>query len=62
MTLPPDFAGAVHVRAQRVRNDDGAVLLLVVLQNRNQRAADGQAGSVQRVDELRLAGAGRRGT
>ena len=35
--------------------DDRAVLLLVVLEDRNQRPADGQPGSVQRVGELRLA-------
>ena len=37
--------------------DDRAVLLLIVLENRDQRAADGEARSVQRVHELRLAGA-----
>ena len=37
--------------------DDRAVLLLVVLEDRDQRAADGEAGAVQRVHELRLAGA-----
>ena len=42
--------------------DDRAVLLLVVLEDRDQRAADGEAGAVQRVHELGLAASRRRGT
>ena len=37
--------------------DHRSVLLLIVLENRDQRAADRQAGAVQRVHELGLAGA-----
>src|SRR5262245_66572665 len=47
---------SAHERPQRLGDDDRAVLLLVVLDNRDERAADGEAGAVQRVDELRLAG------
>src|SRR6187401_1324981 len=46
---------AAHERAQGVRNDDRAVLLLIVLENRNERAADRQTRSIQRVDVLCLA-------
>ena len=39
-----------------------AVLLLVVLEDRDQRAADREARAVQRVHELRLAGPAAAGT
>ncbi len=45
---------AAHVGAQRVGDDDGAVGLLVVLEDRDERAADGESRAVQRVHELRL--------
>ena len=45
-----------------VRNHHRPVLLLVVLEDRDQRAADGQARAVQRVDELGLARALAAGT
>src|SRR5690606_26999562 len=47
------------VRPQRLGNDNGAVGLLVVLENRNERSADGQARAVERVGELVLPAAGR---
>src|SRR5262245_50297539 len=53
----PDFCLAVEVRPQRLWNDDGSVLLLVVLEDGNERAADGEPRSVQRVNELRFAAA-----
>src|SRR5471032_2562516 len=37
-----------HVGAQRLRHCDAAVRLLVVLQDRDQRAPDGEPGAVQR--------------
>src|SRR5438067_9563123 len=52
-----DSFHAAHIRMKRGGNLDGSVLLLVVLQDRDQRAADGQAGPIQRVDELGLSGA-----
>ena len=48
---------AAHERAQRRRDHHRAVLLLVVLEDRDQGAAHRQAGAVQRVHELGLAGA-----
>ena len=44
---------AAHVGLQRVRHRDRAVCLLVVLHHRDQRAADRDAGAVERVDEAR---------
>lgn len=43
-----------HVGTQGFGNDDTAVFLLVVLQDGGDRAAYGQAGSIQGVDEFRL--------
>src|SRR5919107_282177 len=43
-----------HVRPERFGDEDGAVLLLVVLKDREPRAADGEAGAVERVDVLGL--------
>src|SRR5688572_33144798 len=43
-----------RVRAQRVGDRDRAVRLLVVLEQRDQRARDRDRGAVQRVDELVL--------
>jgi hypothetical protein len=40
------FFQSAHVRSQRFGNDHGAVSLLIVLQNRDPRAADGQARTV----------------
>src|SRR4051812_40244318 len=45
-----DGGDAVHVAAQHLRDQDRAVGLLVVLHHRDQRAADRDAGAVQRVD------------
>src|SRR6516164_4088879 len=42
-----------HVRAQRLGDGHGAILVLVILKNGNQRAADGEAGAVQGVHEAR---------
>ena len=50
---PADHLEA-HVGAQRLGHDDGAVGLLVVLEDGNQRAADGEARAVQRVRRARL--------
>src|SRR5688572_9925506 len=46
-----------HVRLERRGNRHRAVLLLEVLEDRDEGATDRQAGAVQRVDEIRLAGA-----
>ena len=42
-----------HVGLQRFRHRDAAVLVLVVLHHRDQRAADRDARAVERVDEAR---------
>ena len=42
---------AAHVGHERVRDGDAAILLLVVLQDGDQRAADGEAGAVEGMDE-----------
>ena len=44
----------VQVGAQRLGHDHAAVLLLVVLEDRDQRPADGEAGAVEGVDEAGL--------
>src|SRR5947208_9153933 len=46
---------AGDVRPQRRRNRHGAVGVLVVLQHGDDGAADGEAGAVQGVAEVRLA-------
>ena len=51
---------AAHVGAQRLGDDDRAVGLLVVLEHGDQRAADREAGAVERVHEARVLGALRR--
>src|SRR6267143_1344453 len=45
---------AAHVRPQGLRQHDGAVLLLPVLQQRDHRASDREPAAVQRVREARL--------
>ena len=45
---------AMHVRAEDFRYDDGAVGLLVVLEDRGDGTADSQAGAVQGVDKFRF--------
>src|SRR5437762_2107529 len=49
---------AVGTRAQRRGDRDGAVSLLIVLEDGDDRAAHGEAGTVQRRDELGLAAIG----
>ena len=44
---------AAHVGLERRRDRDAAVLVLVVLQDRDERAADRDAGAVEGVDEAR---------
>ena len=44
---------AAHIGQQHVGNGDGAVLVLIVFHDRDQRAADGDARTVERVDEAR---------
>src|SRR6266481_4945640 len=44
-----------HVWAQNVREQDGAIGLLTIFDDGDPGAPDGQAGTVQRVDELALA-------
>src|SRR5215469_5689350 len=48
---------AAHIGAQRLGDGNGAVALLIILHDRHDRAADGEAGAVQRMDEARLLGA-----
>src|ERR1700761_1165435 len=42
-----------HIGAQLLRDDDVAVRQLVILQHRDQRAADRKARAVQRMDDFR---------
>jgi hypothetical protein len=51
---------AVHVGDEGVGDADGAVGLLVVFEDREVGAADGEAAAVEGVDELGLFGAGGR--
>src|SRR5215471_830160 len=48
---------ATHVILQYVRHRNRATLLLISLHHRDERAADGDAGSVQRVDVAYLTAA-----
>ena len=48
-----DRVQPAHVGPQRLGDRHRAVLVLVVLQHRDQRAADGEARAVQRMDEAR---------
>src|SRR4030095_15471490 len=50
-----DVRLAAHVGPQRFRHFDRAVAALVVLDYRDERAADRQAGPVQRMHEFGLA-------
>ena len=54
--LPADALQAVQVGAQGGGDDDGAVGLLVVFDDRHPGAAHGQAAAVQGVQQFRLAG------
>src|SRR5438874_11378154 len=49
---------AIRVGPQRGRNRHAAVGVLIVLQHGDERAADREAGAVERVTELGLAAAG----
>ena len=49
-----DHLKATHVRAQHFGHDDGAIGLLVILQNGDDDARQGQAGTVERMDEFRF--------
>src|SRR5215467_237929 len=55
MRMSSDHVEPAHVRTQHIRHRDRAVRLLVGLHHRDQRAADGDAGAVERVHEARLA-------
>ncbi len=62
--LPPLQAGVVRrerrgrpVGDERLRQDDRAVVALAVLEQRDDRAADGDGGAVERVQRLGLAAA-----
>src|SRR5271155_5381937 len=50
-----DHLEPAHIGLQHVRYRDRTVLLLIGLHHRDQRAADGGAGAVQRMHEARLA-------
>src|SRR5215469_185607 len=55
-SLTSGDAVSVHERTQHLRNGDGTVRLLIVLQNRDPRTAGRKARAVQRVYELALSG------
>src|SRR5687767_7410375 len=48
-----------EIRAQRLRHFDGPIRSLMRLEDAGDRAGEGERGSVERVDETRLAAAGR---
>src|SRR5580704_14292293 len=48
--LGSNHLDAAHIRLQHVRHRDRAIGLLIILHHRNQRAADGHARAVERVD------------
>ena len=48
----------IHIRTQRWRDCDIAVLVLIVFHDGDERAADGEAGAVERVQQFRPAGFG----
>src|SRR5215213_10794041 len=49
-----DAGHPAHVGLENRWNRDAAVLVLIVLQNGHERAADREAGAVERVHEARL--------
>src|ERR1700686_1210233 len=49
-----DQLAAAHIRQQRIRNRDRAVLLLIVLHDGDQRTADRHAGAVEGVQIAHL--------
>src|SRR5690349_10966951 len=48
----------VHIRLQNLRNNDRAVFLLVILDDRDPSASHGEARPIQRVNKLGLRSAG----
>ena len=49
-----DFRDAAHVRQERFGDGDAAVGVLVVFEDGDEGAANGEAGAVQGVDGLRF--------
>src|SRR2546427_10909307 len=56
---PREADEAVHVRSEHGRDRHTPVRFLAVLEHRDQRAADGQAGAVEGVAVVDLAATGR---
>src|SRR5262245_30962101 len=56
--LTRNMIEAAHVRPKRLGDDDGAVGLLVIFEDGDERTAHGETRAVQRVHELGLAGFG----
>ena len=52
MLLGGDAFEPAHIGAKRFRNEDGAVGLLVVLENGEPGASDGEAAAIDGVDEF----------
>src|SRR5947209_6704968 len=52
--LRRDAFSPAHIRAQSLRDDNAAVLLLVVLEDSQPRASDGKSRAVERVHVLRF--------
>src|SRR5690348_3122180 len=48
-TIPLDLRHATHIRLERVRHRNRAILLLIGFHHRDQRAADRNTGAVERV-------------
>ena len=52
IVLFADAIEAAHVGPQDLGDDDASVCLLIVFKHRDQRAADGQAGTVQGMHQF----------
>src|SRR5690606_23069330 len=55
---PEDGGGAVHVSAQSLGHRDAAILVLIVLEHGHQGTANSETGTIDGVQEFRLAGDG----
>src|SRR5947208_444019 len=49
-----DPYNAVHIDAQYLRHRDGTIAVLVIFEHRDERAPDGNARTIQRVNEPRV--------
>src|SRR5690349_2780348 len=50
----PNAIDAAHVGLERFGDHDRIVRLLIILEDRDQRASDGKTGAVERMDKTRI--------